>query len=99
MQIKNPEERTVKSKKRAIEVKGSERSKKRRRISLLQSRNATISNDLRSISGNIDAQLSDTAITVATSATPAVGMRNALRRPISLPLRSRRRTNLLSRFK
>ena len=54
-QIKNPGERTVRSKKRAIGVEGSERPKKRRRISLSQSRNISISNDSKSISGNIGA--------------------------------------------
>jgi hypothetical protein len=71
-------ERTVKSKKRAIEVKGSKRPKKRRYINLSQSRNAIISNNLKSTSGNIDAQLSDAIIIIVTSATSAIGIRNAL---------------------
>jgi hypothetical protein len=90
--------RVDKSKKRTIELEESKRPKKRRRTSLPQSRNATISNDSKGLSGSIDAQLSDASIIVATSATPAVRMQKASWRPISLPLRSGRRTNLPSRF-
>jgi hypothetical protein len=55
----------AKSKKRAIEVAELQRSKKRRRISLPQSRNVTISSDSRNGSDNIEIQLSGTAVAVA----------------------------------
>jgi DDE superfamily endonuclease len=98
-QAKKPPQKMIRSKKRSIEVKESERPKKRRRTNLPQSHNATISNDSRNVTDNIDTQLSGTTVAVANSATPAVRMRGASGRPISLPLRSGRRTNLPSRFK
>jgi hypothetical protein len=86
----------AKSKKRAIEVAELQRSKKRRRISLPQSRNVTISSDSRNGSDNIEIQLSGTAVAVANSAISGIRTRNASWRLISLPLRSGRSTNLPS---
>jgi hypothetical protein len=99
MRTKISEREVAKSKKRAIEVDEPERPKKRRRTNLLQSRNTTISHDSRNVSDNIDTQPSDTTVAVATGVTPAVRMRNASRRPISLPLRSGRSSNLPTRFR
>jgi hypothetical protein len=99
MQTKKSERGVANSKKRAIEVDEPERPKKRRRTSLLQSRNTTVSRDSKNVSDNIDTQPSDTTVAIATSATPAVRMRNASWRPISLPLRSGRNSNLPKRFK
>jgi hypothetical protein len=76
MQTKKSERGVANSKKRAIEVDESERPKKRRRTNLLQSRNTTVSYNLRNVSDNIDTQPSDTTVAVATSVTPAVRMRN-----------------------
>jgi hypothetical protein len=77
MQTKKSEREVANSKKRAIEVDEPERSKKRRRTSLLQSRNTTVSRDSKNVSDNIDTQPSDTTVAVVTSATPAIRMRNA----------------------
>jgi hypothetical protein len=89
----------AKYKKKAIEVKESERPKKRRHINLPQSRNAAIFNDLRNVSDNTGIQLSAITVTVVNPATLVIRTRNTLWRLISLPLRSGRSTNLLSRFK
>jgi hypothetical protein len=99
MRTKISEREVAKSKKRAIEVDEPERPKKRRRTNLLQSHNTTISHDSRNVSENIDTQPSDATVAVATGVTPAVRMQNASRRPISLPLRSGRSSNLPTRFR
>jgi hypothetical protein len=96
----------LKSRKEEWQILRKERSKwtsrrdpKRRRTNLLQSRNTTVSHNLRNMSDNIDAQPPDTTVTVATCVIPAVRMRNASRRLISLPLRSERSSNLPKRSK
>ena len=86
-------------KKRAINTEGSERPSKRPRTTVSQSRNATISSNLRTTLDTRDAQLLDDTTTVIEPASQAERRPIALERSISLPLRSGRSTNLPARFR
>jgi hypothetical protein len=80
-------------------VEESERPRKRPRTRLSQSRDTTISRNLRPVLDTGDAELSDNPTIAIESASQVVRGRNAPQRLISLPLRSRRSTNLPVRFK
>jgi hypothetical protein len=90
---------TSRPKKRAINGEESERPSKRPRTTVSQSRNATISSNLRIILNARNIQLSYNIITVIESASQAEYRRSASRRPISLPLRFKRSINLFIRFR
>jgi hypothetical protein len=77
----------------------SERPFKRPRTTVSQSRNATISNNLRTTLDTRDVQLSNNITTVIELTSQARYRRSASRRLISLPLRSRRSTNLPIQFR
>jgi hypothetical protein len=98
-QVQKATIQTAKSKKRVVEAEGSERLSKRPRTSLSQSHNASISSTLRTMQDTRDVQLSDDTTTAIEPASQAVRRRNAPGRPISLPLRSGRSTNLPVRFR
>ena len=88
----------VKMKKRSLNENESERLKKRPRTQTSHSQTAVNSNNLLSLSDNRATQLSDNTLLTRDLTQSSNHMRNAEERPISLPIRSGRTTQLPARF-
>jgi DDE superfamily endonuclease len=99
VQVKEAIQKSAKLKTRSLEVNESERPKKRPRTYASGSRIAANLDDSTSPLDTRVVQLAGDTLSTIDTAQPSNRMRNAGRRPISLPLRSGRNSRLPARFR
>ena len=98
IQAKEVAQKSTNAKKRVLNADESERPKKRPRTQTSPSYPAAILNDLTVSVNTIAGKSLDGELQITESGQSSDRVENAERRPISLPLRSRRNTRLSARF-
>jgi hypothetical protein len=99
IQVKEAANKSVKGKKRSLNVDVSERVKKRPRLQTSRSHFATNLKDSKGLGDTTGEQLLDTTLSVLDTPPSLNHMRNARSGRISLPLRSGRSSRLPARFR